>query len=206
MLVRIRIDDVMGGSSAFTKERGEHRFNQIHRWIVQSKSLIHVPTILVEDIQKYPNIIDLIKTETAAGKMDPQLHGYQHIDYGAITPEEIDEHLVKSIKWFQTVLNKEPTVWATPWGAYSETIKEAASKRFLEVETTANIIPPGRAVEIAKNANSIRVLFGQTVMTHWWSLGLNILRLVEIANYGSYKTAARKRPQLFGDKDGTVLE
>ena len=201
-MIRIRIDDVMWHSSAFTNERAENRFKQIHRWICQQPdSMIHIPTILVTEIQDFPNIIELVRQETLEGTMSPQLHGYEHISYGELDQDVIEDHLDKSMVWFGENLGIEPSIWATPWGGTSDTMVAAASKYCLEIETVNSAYPYnfGKAIEIAKD-KGVQALHNETVFGHWWNKGLKLLRLVEIVKYGGYEEAIKGRKDN-GQKD-----
>jgi peptidoglycan/xylan/chitin deacetylase (PgdA/CDA1 family) len=186
--VRIRIDDVMWDSSEYpSREKAIRQFTKIHRWTTQTSLVTHIPTILVEDIQKYPEVITLVEQETKEGRMSPELHGYHHIDYCSQPEDVIEEHLEKSFKWFRETLDIEPTIWCTPWGGTNKKIEDIAKKHHLTVETTHNTVSPGIAVKVMKRNPA--GMFGHTIMDHWWKRGLQLLRVVDILKYGSYEEA-----------------
>ena len=190
-MIRVRIDDVFVDSSAFTDEKAIARFKQIHRWIIQvPDKAIHIPTILVTEIQNYPEVIKFVKEETAEGRMSPQLHGFEHIDYAKLPESEIKDHLEKSIEWMDKNLDVQPTTWCTPWGGYNQTMQNAADACYLTVETTGGTLSPGKAVKTATDHGpDVLIRNHRTIMAHWWERGLQILRLVEIVKYGSYTEA-----------------
>jgi len=192
-MIRIRIDDVMCDSSQYSKGRDKAiaRFEQMHRWFTQAPNkILHVPTIIVKDIQEYPETICLLKREVKQMRMFPQIHGYEHLDYNKLTEEEIKNHLELCIEWFQDVLEFHPTIWITPWGSESEMLSRVARSLFLQVEGVRHCITPGVAVKVAKE-KGIDALNGRTVMEHWWKKGLNLLRLSDIARLGSYEAAVK---------------
>lgn len=175
-MLRIRVDDVMTTSRAFSKEKAEARFETIHGWIVDGNA-IHVPTILVKDIQEFPNTIELLKEETKNFKLFPEIHGYEHIDYSKLTEEEILKHLKLCLEWFQDVLKIHPTIWATPWGSKGNLpMKDAARKLGLKIEGVENTIPPKLALELLEQ---YPVSALPTVMTHWWEKGLSLKKICQ---------------------------
>lgn len=198
-MIKLRIDDILNQSSAFSPERSEHRFRQKHRWITQVPGkIIHVPVIIVKDIEKFPAVIEFIKEETKEGRMSPQIHGLEHIDYGTLSLITIEDHLKQCLEWFDEKLNVKPTTWCTPWGGWSYNMKKAADKFYLDVETTHPTIKPSRAIELCKDIGVDNLVKNNPiVLDHWYDKGLNILRLVEIVKYGSYPEAAENRPDLF---------
>lgn len=196
-MIRLRIDDVMVESSGLSREKSVRQIHKIHRWACQAlNKVIHIPTIVVDDMKNWPDVTEFLRIETEAGRMSPQLHGFQHIDYAKLSLSEIEDHLERSILWFRKELSVEPSVWATPWGGKNETMEEAAKKFCLEIETTEKTINPGKAVTITKTYNPM-LLDGHTIFAHWWERGLNILRFIEVLNRGSYEKAKEARPDLF---------
>lgn len=193
MQLRVRIDDVLINGSG-TKDP-EKRFAQITRWLEQTPLIEHVPTILVEDIQKYPNTIKLIQEKTKEGKMFPQLHGWQHVGYGELPEKEIIAHLEKCFEWFNTTLGYSPTIWATPWGGENEKLDKIADIFGMKVEGVKNCYDPGRWLRETEQQNS--PLFNVTVMEHWWVSGLKLLRISNVIQHRGYKEAKLARPDLW---------
>ena len=202
-MIRIRCDDVMVESSSFSRERSINRIIQITRWMDKSPQgyFNFIPTILVEEMEHWPEVIDLIRHNTMAHKMSPQIHGFQHIDYASVDKQTIREHLKKCLVWFKDYLNYEPTTWATPWGAWTKEMEEVANEFHLTVETTAVTMPIGSAIDYIKARGVEEFRYSNpTILIHWWEKGLKLLRLTEIVRYGSYKAAQQERPDLFKER------
>jgi peptidoglycan/xylan/chitin deacetylase (PgdA/CDA1 family) len=158
----------------------------------------------VKEISEFPEAVELLQDYTIKGLCSPQLHGYEHINYGddkegnpEMTVVEILAHLEHSMEWFTDNLGFEPSIWATPWGARNDHMLEAAAMFDIKIETTEGIITPGEAVSQLRKGNSID---GCTIMDHWWKKGLNVLRLVEIIKAGSYELAAEARKDIFNEE------
>ena len=193
-MLRIRIDDVLVKESSCRKDP-QKRFAQICRWLEQTPHIKHVPTILVEDIQKYPETIELIKLKTSQGKMFPELHGWEHVDYNKLTETEIAKHLFKSIRWFENMLGIRPTIWATPWGAEGEKLSILAGDFGLTVEGVASCWDPGKWLNETSKQDS--PIMGVTVMDHWWTTGLRLLRISAVVQHNSFSLAKEKRYDLW---------
>lgn len=198
-MIRIRVDDVMWESSNFKGGRYKaiSRVKQIHRWLMQKPDIfIHVPTIVVDQMNNWPEITKFLQEEVKENRIFPQIHGYSHVDYNSLPDEEVYNHLREAIKWFDSTLGFYPSVWATPWGAESRRLRDIARTFNLTVEGVKKVIDPGAAVQLALQHGSVGCLYGKTIFTHWWNRGLNLLRLVEIAKYGA-EEAREKRKDLF---------
>ena len=92
-MIRVRDDDVLisskGTKNPLTK------FKMVHDWICEvPETLIHVPTILVTEIQEFPEAIEYIRQETAEGRMLPEIHGWSHKDYASLNSAEIVLELI----------------------------------------------------------------------------------------------------------------
>ena len=81
-MIYLRDDDVLVSSSS---SQGLKRFKQIHNWVAEVPGILHIPTILVTEIQQFPEGIEFVREETAKGKMRPELHGLEHIDYNKLS-------------------------------------------------------------------------------------------------------------------------
>ena len=193
----------MVSSSSFTRERAINRVVQIHRWMDKAPQgyFNYIPTVVVSEMDNWPEITSLLRHETIAHKISPQIHGWEHIDYGSVSKTVIRGHLDKCLNWFKNTLWYEPTIWASPWGAWTRDMEEVASEFDLTLETTAPTVPLGRLIEMTKKNGVEAIRYGNPlVLCHWWERGLKILRLTEIARYGSYEAAETARPDLFGKK------
>jgi peptidoglycan/xylan/chitin deacetylase (PgdA/CDA1 family) len=187
-----------------TREESLHKIKRLFSWLtISPENLLFVPTILVEEIQKWPEVIEMLKDSVQEGTSAPQLHGWQHLDYAAEPQSKIERHLDMSLEWFNTVLGYAPTIWATPWGAKASTAMDlACAKYYIKVETTENTIGPGRAVEILKGSPIQPVPADTsipTIFSHFYDAGLNLRRVAEICKHGYPKAK-----ELYGNgKKGT---
>jgi len=199
-MLRIRCDDYMVNSTEFIRERAIKRIIQLHKWMDQAPQgyFNYIPTVIVGEMDNWPEITELLKHETAANKISPQIHGYMHINYTDLDKTVIREHLQKCIDWFNSALKYQPTIWATPWGAWTQEMEEIAAEFQLTLETTAPTMPIGQCIDLCKTTGVETVRYNSPlVLIHWWEKGLKLLRLTEIVRYGSYDLAKRSRPDLF---------
>lgn len=196
-MIRIRIDDVPVESGAHHKGRVFHQIKKIHRWTQKiSNKAVHVPTLLIKDIAEWPELIEFIREETRMYRMFPQIHGYEHIDYGKLSEQEITNHMRMCIEWFNDELDYHPTIWATPWGATSPTMQAVGRKLGLTIETTHTTLSPGAARKLAEDYGPA-ILRGKTIMEHWYKRGLQLLRVIEIVEYGSVEEAKKQNPEIW---------
>lgn len=164
-MLRVRDDDVLVGSSSIKDTFS--RFKSVHDLIVSIPGLIHVPAILVSEIQEFPACIEYVQKETVEGRMKPELHGYSHIDYGKLSELEIKEHLEKSFEWFSRTFGFTPTKWYTPWGALQDHIKSAAKP--FNVKLVGQCMKTnGRhgIIQLLRNGN--RLTKFDEIGIHWW--------------------------------------
>ncbi len=196
-MIYVRNDDVLINSSSWT--RPLMRLQQIHEWIqdVKNHPVMHVPTILTTEIQEHPECIEFVREETAEGRMEPQLHGEQHIDYGKLTYKDLIESLKTAKGWMEDNLNVTPTRWYTPWGAGEASGQEwmwkAATKVDMALVSCENINKlSGRygMVQIAKDGHDLRVfLEGKEIFMHWWERGERLQRVLKAIDAGSWEAA-----------------
>lgn len=180
MLIRIRNDDVIiVGSDCSTPIE---RFKHVHEQICRTDKLIHVPTIIVDDIQRWPELVKYIKDETKAGRMIPEIHGRWHIDYGKLPIQEVLDQLSYCQLWFVENLGHMPTKWYTPWGASQPHLHRAADMANLElVDCSRTVKLKGRhgLPQLMKEGKPLSYFDGQEVIMHWWN-GLDVQRLGEL--------------------------
>lgn len=196
-MLRIRIDDVLTENSSCRKDP-EKRFAQICRWLEQTDKIQHVPTILVRGIQKYPATVEALYQKVQEGRVFPELHGWDHIDYNNLDDTEVARHLFKSVDWFEKTLKFKPTVWATPWGAESERLSKIGRSFGLTVEGVKDCWTPGDWLREAKKLDTPPT--NLTVMEHWWVSGLKLLRISAVVQAGSFTGAVEARPDLWPKK------
>src|SRR5258706_3439570 len=165
--VRIRDDDVLLPSSRWAEPM--RRFKGFHNLVCQdTEHFIHVPAILVTEIQDFPEAIELIKAETANGRMEPQLHGLKHIDYGALSFNEVMDHLDECFQFFRGHQLPKPTIWYTPWGASQDHLHVSAEARNLRLVGTSGIIHPGVARDALNKHKNPEWWQGREIFRHWW--------------------------------------
>jgi len=204
-MIRVRDDDVLLSSSSYSDELG--RLKQIHDWICEvPDTLIHVPTILVTEIQEFPAAIEYIRKETAEGRMLPEVHGLSHKDYASLSSVEIVFELTQCKEFIHRQFNHVATKFYTPWGAGADErgkhIKGAAISVGLEMVTCENITKlQGRfgVCQELRNGRDISYLDGDEIFMHWWEGGSRLKRVVEVAKHGSWEEAKKANRKLFSD-------
>ncbi|MCI0558391.1 MAG: hypothetical protein MN733_07835, partial [Nitrososphaera sp.] len=132
----------------------------------------HVPAILASEIQEFPQCVAYIRQETAAGRMEPQIHGYQHVDYGKLHENEIARHLAYCIKFHEDNFAVRPTRFFTPWGAMSPNIEKACAVLDLEMVGTDTMHKLGGkrgAYQAIKDGRDLHTEWnGKHIIIHWW--------------------------------------
>ena len=115
--IRVRDDDVLVTSRDWPDPF--KRFTRVHRWIAEvPEHFIHVPAILVTEIQPFSECIEFVRSETKAGRMFPELHGLHHeINYQFRSLEDVSSDLKISVDWMIAHLDVRPKIWYTPKGA-----------------------------------------------------------------------------------------
>jgi hypothetical protein len=199
-MIYVRDDDVLLPSSSYDNPFG--RFKQIHEWITECDKFMHVPAILTTEIQEFPECIEYIKEETKAGRMRPELHGVQHIDYGKLSTTTTMEHLHAGSEWMREHLGIEPTVWYTPWGASQPHLHKAADQmQFKLVDCSQINKMQGRygICQRLKDGHDISFLEEQEIFMHWWEGGARLKRIIESVKHGSWIEAKKQNRQLFRD-------
>ena len=148
--IRIRDDDVLVGSRGRSGKEFD-RFRGFHNMVLMDpRHFIHVPAILVREIQSFPECVEYVKQETAAGRMLPEIHGWEHKDYAPLTTEEIVDELTKAKRFIQDTFNYTSTVWYSPHGAGADArgahLKWAAEECGLILVTCERIVKPSALV------------------------------------------------------------
>lgn len=193
MTIRVRDDDVLLPSSSTDDPFG--KFSKVHRWICEVPDhVMHVPTILVTEIQQFPQAIEYIRTETAEGRMEPQLHGLEHIDYGKLDYQEVCNHLNICRDWMINNLGVNPTRFMTPWGASQPHLHAAAAACDYELVDCSRIHKlAGRngVVDRLRSGESPDYLENDEIFLHWWESGLRLKRVLETIKHGSWAEAER---------------
>lgn len=199
-MIYVRDDDVLVNSSAYTDKRKTplERFKQIHRWICDTPKLLHVPTLVVEPLMSHPEAVEFICSETEAGRMKPQIHGYEHIDYDQLSSNQVTEHLIKCKNFFWDQFGLVPTKWYTPWGANSSRLQFVASQQGLELIDCSKINKPGDILNTAYAGNDIEKFMDEKeIFIHWWERGMRLKRIVEILRHGSVESAKAANKEWF---------
>ena len=161
-MIRVRDDDILNHSSGHKDSFA--RFKKVHKIIVDGGAL-HVPAILVTEIQDFPEALHFIRAEREAGRMEVQWHGMSHVDYGLKTSSEIQEDIIKSQIFFRDNFGAEFTKFYTPWGADQAHIREACEMHSIEMVDCSKIVECGH---ISRDPEKYR---GKDVeiLIHWWA-------------------------------------
>lgn len=221
-MLRVRDDDVLVRSSSWGSPFG--RFRELHEWIADSNGqVVHVPTVLVNDIQEFPDCIEYMKEHTRAGTMEPEIHGLTHIDYsrrgldpnrcpprGSIdhrvfTRPELAAHeaavrndLEICKEWIADTFGRVPTRWYTPWGADNQYLQRAASAANVELVGTAGLFPVKDACTLFRQGLTPQQVEAHgEIFMHWWERGTRVRRLSAAAKWGGWAEAREKDPDAF---------
>ncbi len=199
-LIRIRDDDILVHSSSYEDTFG--RFKQVHEWVCASKQFIHVPTILIEEIQEFPECIRYIRDETEKGRMLPEIHGLRHIDYAKLDKAEIVQHLNICKQFLWDSFGRKSQCFMTPWGANAPHIFEAAEEVGLQVIDCSAIMKlEGKhgIVQRLRDGEKLSKFYGCEFFTHFWAGGARLKRIVEVFKHGSWAEAKKANRELFRD-------
>jgi hypothetical protein len=205
-MIFVRDDDVLIDSSSH-KDAFRH-FKSIHEQICETPKLLHVPAILVNNVVKdgtkglagFPEAVEYIKSETQAGRMRPEIHGYEHVDYAKLDTETVIKHLVECQDFMWKYLEVNTTTWYTPWGANAPHLYEAAAKVDLKLVDCSQIHKlAGRhgVVQRLREGHKIDFLNDQEIFFHWWEGGLRLKRVIEFLKHGSWYEAANANEDWF---------
>lgn len=178
--IRIRDDDVLVDSSKFPGQ-SFGRFKGFHNMILEDPvHFEHVLAVLVTEIQAFPDCIDYIRAETAAGRMRPEVHGLHHIDYAGLSFSECAMQLSVAKVWIRDHLGHDPTVWYSPWGAGADArgahLAQAAASIGLTLVTCEDMIKPSQLVtdvRLVKDGSMTKEALlakweGKEILRHWW--------------------------------------
>lgn len=198
-MIRLRDDDVLLRSKGWEDPFG--RFKQVHEWARLSDQILHVPSLLVEEIREhFPHAAEYIRTETRSGRMAPQFHGMFHIDYAALPVEHVLEHLTEGAEWMEDAIGVRPTKWYTPWGANAEHLYKAAAEASMDLVDCSEIYTIQRCTrELREGTVTVDQIKDREIFLHWWEAGLRVKRLAYALNHGSWQAAADVHRELFGE-------
>lgn len=197
-MIYLRDDDVLVRSGSWRSP--VERFQRVHRWTLEAHGkLLHVPTLVVEELKAYPECVEYIRDETADGRMAPELHGMWHARYHEMPAEDVAQHLEEGYEWMTRVIQRSPRFWYTPWGADNEVLRHLAREAGMELRganrkmTLASITGQLRGGTI-----TVDDLDEQEVLMHWWEGGSRALRLAKAIHHGTWEAAAAADKELFG--------
>ncbi len=206
-MIYVRDDDVLIGSSSHP-DPFKH-FKRVHSWICEAPDkLLHVPALLMyhniekqdEGLLGFPEAMEFIKSETAAGRMRPEIHGYEHKDYKPLTVERVVTELEICKEFLWCSFDTEATKWYTPWGANAPHLYEAADLTGLQLVDCSDINKlAGRngVVQRFREGHSVDFLEEKEIFFHWWEGGLRLKRAIEVIKHGDWETAKANNDKWF---------
>lgn len=208
-MIYVRDDDVLIGSSGF--EDPVAHFKKVHGWICEAPGkVMHVPTILMYNNVKnrdkgiigFPEAMEFIEAETAAGRMQPEIHGYEHKDYKPMPVSEVVTELEVCKEFMWCSFGVEAKKWYTPWGANAPHLYEASAEAGLELVDCSRINKLAGRFGVVQNFREGRTpeyLEDDEIFFHWWEGGLRLKRAIEVIKHGDWKTAAENNEAWFSE-------
>jgi len=113
--------------------------------------------------------------------MQPEIHGFTHIDYGKVYKDEIARQLAHCIKFHEDNFCLRPTKFYTPWGASTDGIQAACNVLDLEMVDCSSVRKLGGRYGAWQLLNEGRDLNREwddkDILIHWWE---NSTRLEEV--------------------------
>lgn len=193
-MIFVRDDDVLLKSSSYADPL--ERFKQVHRWICEvPDKVLHIPAILVTEIQEFPEAIEYIKEETAEGRMRLEIHGLKHVDYAKLDAYAVRQELKECQVFLNREFNVSATTWYTPWGANAAYLYEAAEAVGLKLVDCSNINKLagryGMVQQLKDGHDPIKFLDGKEIFMHWWEGGMRLKRVLEAIKHGSWVEAVK---------------
>ena len=206
-MIYVRDDDVLIDSSDY--ESSFKRFKMAHSWIASAPGkMLHVPALLMyNNVEKqdrgvmgYPEAMEFIKDETTAGRMRPEIHGYEHKDYKPLATARIvtELEICKDFLWCS--FDTKATKWYTPWGANAPHLYDAAAEAGLELVDCSVINKLAGRYGVVQQFRDGRLpdyLEGEEIFFHWWERGLRLRRAVEVIKHGDWDTAKANNDDWF---------
>jgi len=205
-MIYVRDDDVLIGSSSHKDSLA--KFKKVHNLICQTDRLLHVPAILLHHVIAdgtpgvigIPGAVEYIREQTQEGKMKPEIHGLEHIDYGKLDKATVIDHLRQCIDFLWQEFNTEATKWMTPWGASQPHLHEAAAEVNLKLVDCSRINKlAGRhgVVQRMRDGEDGSFLENDDIFFHWWEGGMRLNRVVEVLKCGSWAAAQAENEEWF---------
>lgn len=194
-MIRVRDDDVLIGSSSHPDPLD--KFKKVHKLICESNRLIHIPAILVNHnistgspgVVDFPGAVEFIQEETDDGRMLPEVHGWEHVDYAKLSFKRVVDDLERCQDFIWMHFGRIPTKWYTPWGANASHLWEAAEQVNLELVDCSKINKlQGRygVVKRLSDGENIDYLEGNEIFMHWWQGGSHLRRVIEVLKCGTW--------------------
>ena len=191
MIQRVRLDDCLWVSSGMAGQ--EHRKFVKHVEWCKDAQVECSPNIIVTELAKFPETIEYLREELEKENVSLDLHGYDHGPYQDRTVAEVDEHLEKSIEWFDKTLDWYPIRWVTPHGSDSPAMRESAAKFGLPIETCEDPVIDQKAADgILYRTKSIDFLEGKIICSHWWERGVALYHITQAIKYGGVAEAIKE--------------
>ena len=168
--MRVRDDDVLLLGKGFDPELAVLRLKDIHRIIV-AEGGTHVAALLCKDLHTFPGAIEFIREAYQRGELIPEIHGWEHVDYGLLSKDEVTTHLGRCFAFIVETFHYQPLKFYTPWGSNDPHIQEACELVGLEMVDTSRVLYPKRKFfagkmweEYSEAVRSER----QELFVHWW--------------------------------------
>ena len=164
-MIYIRDDDVLVRSRRYDPLS---QFKKVHEIICSNEQFLHVAAILTTEIREFPDAVQYIREEVEGGRMLAEIHGFQHIDYGKLSPDETARHLAECIAFHTESFGSRPTKFFTPWGVSTPGISLACETLDLEMVDDSAKKLGGKAGLYREVKAGLRPAV-QEILIHWWN-------------------------------------
>lgn len=157
------------------------KFKVVHEKIKKYGAL-HVAAILVTYDSRgwYEPGLKYISTQVDNGSIEPQIHGYDHIDYAPLDEATTRSHINSCIDFTECSFGRTPTIWYTPWGANTSRLQRVANEFRLTLVDCSNINQTHKIVKALRGRNRAAYVeqykkHGEVMIHYWQGKSVNAL-------------------------------
>lgn len=167
-MIRVRDDDVLLNGKVWYGQKAVDLFMRRHDELLNVGAK-HVVALLCGELPLFRDLEEYLVGQFELGLLEPQIHGWCHVDYGKMPLEVTRSHLWACKDSIGRIFDAEPSIWYTPWGAHSQGLRDLAWDLGLELRSDflqARKLVPALA---GKNREEYYVKYRRAeIGLHWW--------------------------------------